>query len=199
MKPHFNTLALDQLLADSVANVQSIQQQIQTDSFATSNAITPSLQPQYGLVPDGSPVSPEINNMVEQSTDGKTVDYTRVYSQLQRLIQQGNIALQVLGSIDPDVSGVEVASATASLMNAIKGCVAEFTKVHGQHIKHQQTIELLQIKHQMKMQQLKLKTELYNKKNGIEETSEPVQLVPWQTESMLGYLNYIKQNKKESE
>jgi hypothetical protein len=37
--------------------------------------------------------------------NGGSVDYNRVYGQLERLIENGNIALEVIGAIDPDVSG----------------------------------------------------------------------------------------------
>ena len=39
-------------------------------------------------------------------------------------------------------------------MNAIKNCVAEFTKIHMQHIKFQQKLELMRINHEYKMQEL---------------------------------------------
>lgn len=207
MKQKFNAAALDQLLNQSMQNISNINSQLQQD--ANTNFALPvaaydfndqldDYQSQQGIVPNSISVNPDINQMVNGSSNGQTVDYKRVYSQLERLIQQGNIALQVLSAIDPDVSGVQVATATATLMNAIKGCVAEFTKIHSQHIRYQQSLETMRIKHDYRIQQMKLRSTLYNKNKEQQNTTESVSMVPWQTESVLGYLKYLNEQKTES-
>jgi hypothetical protein len=115
---------------------------------------------------------------------------------LERLIENGNIALQVLGAIDPDVSGMEVAASTASLMNAIKNCVAEFTKIHMQHIKFQQTLHLIEVKHNYKMAELKMRKDLYSNNNTETDISnKPESLIEWETEGAFGYMKYLKDKK----
>lgn len=153
------------------------------------------------LIPDNS-VSPQIANMVNQK-DGLTVDYSRVYSQLEKLIENGNVALQIIAAIDPDTSGVQVGSTTASLMNAIRGCVSEFTKIHLQHIKFQQTLQMMQIKHQYKMEQIAKRNQAFKDNNSIEisATNAPVGngnnvMVPYNTENVIDYIQYIKQQKQ---
>ena len=143
--------------------------------------------------------------MVNQKT-GASVDFSRVYKQLEKLIQNGNIALEVLAAIDPDVSGGQVSSSTASLMNAIRGCVQQFTKIHLQHIKFQQTLQMMQIKHRYKMEQIAKRNQAFkNKDDAIDITissnndgkKDGNVLVPFNTENVLDYMNYLKQQKAE--
>ena len=158
------------------------------------------------LIPDND-VSPAIANMVNQKT-GATVDISRVYKQLEKLIQNGNIALEVLAAIDPDVSGGQVSSSTASLMNAIRGCVSEFTKIHLQHIKFQQTLQMMQIKHKYKMEQIAKRNQAFkNRDDAIDITSansttvkseNGTVMVPWNTENIIDYMNYLNKQKKGS-
>lgn len=91
-KQKFSPLALDQILTDAIEDTNNLQNELMFNEEQDED-----------IIPAPS-VSPTINNLVDQHTDGKTVDYNRVYSQLERLIENGNIALQVLGAIDPDVS-----------------------------------------------------------------------------------------------
>ena len=180
-KSNFSTKALDDLLADAME-----------DTVALKDEIT-----QYSNITPVPATAPGITNMIEQKT-GNTVDFARVYSELEKLIENGNVALQVLAAIDPDVSGSEVASATASLMNAIKGCMAEFTKIHMQHIKFQQQMQLEELKHKHKLEQIKAKG-LVTKEQSATDTFDvdagQVSLVEWETESVTKYINFLKNNK----
>ena len=191
MGKKFSVSDLDKLLSDAV-DVNEING-IHNELVSEDND---------ELLPDKS-VSPQIANMINQKT-GATVDFSRVYKQLEKLIQNGNIALEVLAAIDPDVSGGQVSSSTASLMNAIRGCVAEFTKIHLQHIKFQQTLQMMQIKHKYKMEQIAKRNQAFkNNDNSIEisATNAPVGngnnvMVPYNTENVIDYIQYIKQQKQ---
>lgn len=101
------------------------------------------------------------------------------------------------GAIDPDISGTDVASSTASLMNAIKGCVAEFTKIHMQHIKFQQNLQMMEIKHQYKMQELETKAKLYNKGEAAVTSIESTAMVEWETEGATEYMKFLAEKNKE--
>lgn len=93
--------------------------------------------------------------------------------------------------------GMEVAASTASLMNAIKNCVAEFTKIHMQHIKFQQTLHLMEVKHEYKMKEMKMRKELYSNSETI-ESNKPESLIQWETEGAFEYMKFLqKKNKKE--
>lgn len=184
MNKKFSPIALDQLLNDAIEDTKELQNEITTD---TSDDVIP-------LAP---PVSPQINNLVDQQNQGATVDYSRVYGQLERLIENGNIALQVLGAIDPDVSGVEIATATASLMNAVKNCVAEFTKIHMQHLKFQQMLQAMKVKHDYKMEEIQMRRDLYN---GTATTmnNKPTELIEWEAEGATEYIKFLQnKNKKD--
>lgn len=186
-KQKFSPLALDQLLSDAMDETEEIKNELYYDE-------------EDDIVPAPS-VSPQINNLVKGNDGiGGQVDYARVYSQLERLIENGNIALQVLGAIDPDVSGIEVATSTATLMNAVKNCVAEFTKIHMQHIKFQQTLQMLELKHKYKMLEMEKRKEIFSAKSG-ESTgiinSGTQELVEWETESATEYTKWLmNKNKK---
>ena len=156
------------------------------------------------LIPEDD-VSPAIANMVNQKT-GASVDFSRVYKQLEKLIQNGNIALEVIAAIDPDVSGGQISSSTASLMNAIRGCVQQFTKIHLQHIKFQQTLQMMQIKHRYKMEQIAKRNQAFKNKDdaidirGANSTTVKSEngnvMVPWNTQNIIEYMNYLNKQKK---
>jgi hypothetical protein len=85
---------------------------------------------------------------------------------------------------------MEVAASTASLMNAIKGCVAEFTKIHMQHIKFQQNLQMMEIKHQYKMQELEARNKIYNKNDNL-NSSDSTAMIEWETEGATEYIKFL--------
>ena len=190
MKKKFSVSDLDQLLSDAV------------DTEELTNIKNELVQEEKDQLVPADSVSPQIANMVNQK-NGLTVDYSRVYKQLEKLIQNGNIALEIIAAIDPDVSGGQIGNTTASLMNAIRGCVSEFTKIHLQHIKYQQTLDMMKIKHQYKMEQIAKRNQAFkNRDDAIDITSTPTikngnVLVPYNTENVIDYIQYVKQQKQE--
>ena len=181
-KQKFNPLALDSILNDCMEDTEQLKNEITCAPAYADDDIVPA--------PD---VSPALNNLVKN--DGTSVDWNRVYSQLERLIENGNIALQVIAAIDPDVSGAEVAGSTATLMNAIKGCGAEFTKIHMMHLKFQQSMQLMELKHQYKMKEMEMRKSLYSKdsNNSVQTiNSEKVtEMVEWETDGVMDYINFL--------
>lgn len=189
MGKKFSISDLDSILGDAIDGneLNNLQNEIKSDEDEE-------------LIPDNS-VSPQIANMVNQR-DGLTVDYSRVYKQLERLIENGNIALEVLAAIDPDISNGQVGSTTASLINAIKNCVAEFTKIHLIHIKYEQALRMEDIRHKHKMEELEKRESIINARNGnntIDVNPESVDkqngnvLIPFNTENVMEYMNYLRQ------
>ena len=187
-KQKFNALALEELLSNCTEQTEQLTQQI--------------AQSDYEDLPIAAPVSPNVANLVNKE-NGATVDHNRLYGQLEKLIENGNIALEILGAIDPDVSGMEVASATATLMNAVKNCVAEFTKIHMQHIKFQQQMQMMELKHRYKMMELEKRKEIYASKSGdvthkfnTDSNGTVTDIVEWETENMFSYFEWQQQNEK---
>ena len=183
----FTPMALDQILNDAMEDTKNLQNELKTNNYEEDD-----------IVPAPA-VSPQINQLVDQQSDGAQVDYNRVYGQLERLIENGNIALQVLGAIDPDISGVEIANATASLMNAIKNCVAEFTKIHLQHLKFQQMLHAMKVKHDYKMEEMQMRRDLYNGNVTTIKGDKPTDLIEWEAEGATEYIKFLqnKNNKKD--
>jgi hypothetical protein len=93
--------------------------------------------------------------------------------------------------------GMEVASSTASLMNAIKNCVAEFTKIHLMHLKHQQMLEAMRIKHEYKMLEMRERKALYSNESGATiNSNEPKSLIEWETEGATEYIKFLQEKNK---
>ena len=75
-KQKFSPTALDQLLSDAMEDTNQLQNELKTNEYQEQDDVLP--------VP---PVSPQINQLVNKISQGATVDYSRVYSQLERLIE----------------------------------------------------------------------------------------------------------------
>ena len=75
-KQKFSPTALDQLLSDAMEDTNQLQNELKTNEYQEQDDVLP--------VP---PVSPQINQLVNKTSQGATVDYSRVYSQLERLIE----------------------------------------------------------------------------------------------------------------
>lgn len=150
MKNKFSAFALDQLIKDCTGQVDEISTEL--TAYDSSEVI--------------SAGNPNTSNLIENST-GASVDFNRVYSQLEKLIQNGNNALQLLASLQPDGIQPGTMAATASLMNAIKNCISQFTKIHSIHIKHQLALQLQKQKQQNKKQLILLKQDLKTSKQQI--------------------------------
>ena len=100
------------------------------------------------------------NNII--SSDGDSVCYSYIYKKIGDLVDTGNASLQMLQSIDPDVTDPSMLAATGSLINSIRGCISEFTKIHNQYIRLQQAIKLEKIKLDHKKELIKFRTDLRN-------------------------------------
>ena len=154
----FSAFALDQLIKDCTGEVDQISTEL--SKYDSSQVI--------------SSGNPDTSKLINQET-GASVDFSRVYSQLQKLIQNGNNTLQVLSSIQPDGFDIGIMAATATLMNAIKNCVSQFTKIHSMHLKYQMALDLQQKKQQHKKQIIMLKNDLKTSKQQIETQDVPLQ------------------------
>lgn len=80
-------------------------------------------------------------------------------------------------------------------MNAVKNCVAEFAKIHMQHLKFQQQLELLDRKHQYKMKEMVTRKEIYANENSS-DIDKPKDLISWDTDGAVGYLQFLKNKQK---
>jgi len=101
--------------------------------------------------------------------------------------------MELLQSIDLDVSNPATLGATASLMNSIKGCIAEFTKIHQQYIKFQHAVELEKMKHEMKKDLIRYRKDVAEGKN-VDGTKQN-DLIEFGSTDLLDFIE-MKKNKK---
>lgn len=177
MSTNFSAFDLDQLINDCTGQVDQVSQQLQT--YKDSQ-----------IIPAGNPSTKDLIN-----NSGLTVDFNRVYGQLQKLIENGNAALETLAAIDPDTIQPATLGATATLMTAIKNCIAEFTKIHAIHIKHQLALDMENIRQKNKIQLMQIKQNLKQKKNDI----QTAQLNQFSDNTTADIFRYLQQQKEKRE
>ncbi len=169
----FTPVSLDSLINDVAGSVSELNEELTTYDSEETNVVDPS-----------------INNMINQK-HGMTVDFKRTYAQLEKLIENGNNALQIIQAIDPDVSDPSTLGSIATLMNAIRGCITEFNKIHLQSIKYQQTRDLLELKHQHKLDEINAKTQ-HN--NDINDEDDVQVMQNWNSNEMLQFMKWKKEH-----
>lgn len=178
MQKKFNAFDLDQLIDDCTGQVDNISEELSTyDNTQVSQG------------------DPQINNLM--NTTGAEVDFVRVYQQLQKLIQNGNNALQVLAAIQPQQIQPGTMAATATLMNAIKNCISEFTKIHAIHIKHQMALDLQNQRHKNKKQLFEMK--LNSKQNSTQNIQTQTPLHQFSDKTTRDIFIYLQQEKQKRE
>lgn len=125
------------------------------------------------------------NKMIQQNKD---VDVDKVYGELASLISIGNDILKSAKyavEVDPTAEGI--LAGTASMLNAIKDTVKEFSKIHMQNLRFNQQIELEKIKQRGKEKLLKMR--------GTDEAeTDTMELVPFNQEDVIA--NLISEQKK---
>ena len=167
---HFTPIALDNLINEVAGSTEKIHDELAEYENNNSNV-----------------VNPEINNLVDQHS-GMSVDFKRTYAQLEKLLENGNEAMDLIKAIDPDVTNVDTIHAITSLINSLRAVTAEFNKIHLQTIKYNHTLNLLEVKHQHKLKEIEAK-------NAI--TSEKVidaQVMPeWDSVQMQEFMEWKKQ------
>ena len=134
------------------------------------------------------------NDNTNQPQQNTNVD--SVYSELKKLIENGNSALDSLKYVILSNPEPELVDSMASLINAIKDTLKEFTKIHLQNIKHQQHKEIEEIRIKAKKEMLQLKIDetkkLLQNKNG--EQNNTTNLLAYTQEHVINALNKCKNN-----
>lgn len=104
------------------------------------------------------------------------------------------MTLQLLQSIDPDVTNPATLGATASLMNSIRGCISEFTKIHQQYIKFQNMLQLEQIKLENKKAIIKYRKDLADGKTG--DNSQQTDLFEVKSTTLLDFVEFQREKEE---
>ena len=147
-------------------------------------------------LPDESKTWAEAKSVVNK-TYGNTVSFDYVYKKIGQLIDNGNMTLQLLQSIDPDVTNPATLGATASLMNSIRGCISEFTKIHQQYIKFQNMIQLEKIKLENKKEILRYKKDLVDGK--LDSNVKSTDLFEIKSNTLLDFVEYQREKENKNE
>ena len=147
MSNKFSPIALDNLINEVAGSINDIDEEL---AEYKSNEVVA--------------IDPAIDKLVDQKS-GMTVDFKRTYSQLEKLLENGNNAMTLLQAIDPDVSSPDTVHAMTSLIVALKSVIAEFNKIHLMNIKYNQALNLLEIKHQHKLKEIELKNSISSEKS----------------------------------
>lgn len=176
----FTAFDLDQLINDCTGQVDQVSQQLSTYK-------------DQQVIPCGNPQTKDLID-----TTGLSVDFSRVYNQLEKLIQNGNAALQVLAAIDPDTIQPGTLTATATLMSAIKNCLSEFTRIHSIHIKHQLALDMEAVRQKNRIQLMQVKQNLKEKKTEDIQTAELSEFSDKTTADIFRYLRQQKEKRENS-
>jgi hypothetical protein len=157
-KQTFSTSSFDKLINDSIIESDQLKNQLQTVNLNGDISFNNTDIDDY--LPENDKAFSEKNNII--SDEGDSVCYSYIYKKIGDLVDTGNASLQMLQSIDPDVTDPSMLAATGSLINSIRGCISEFTKIHNQYIRFQQAIKLEKIKLDHKKELTKYRTDLRN-------------------------------------
>lgn len=196
-KQTFNTASLNQLISDSVNEADQFKNQLQhiNDTCANVDFSDSDISDDY--LPENEKTFAEKKDIINPTT-GASISYSYIYKKIGDLIDTGNTSLQMLQSIDPDVTDASVITSTASLINALRGCLTEYTKIHHQWVKYQQQIKLEEIRLAHKKDIIKFRKEL--NESGNENISSVNSLIEIGSLDLVEFLNWKKEkenNKKE--
>jgi hypothetical protein len=98
----------------------------------------------------------------------------------------------MLQSIEIDVADPALLGQTATLINSIKGCISEFTKIHQQWINFNQRVKLEEIRLKNRMKLIKYKNDVIN---GTDETSinNKTDMIEVKTADLIEFLQWKKE------
>lgn len=173
-KTSFTTTDLDKLIDESVEEVDQIKNELQ--GINPSDVSYDEDQDEDEFLPNDDKTFLQKGDVLDKAS-GDKISYSYVYKKIGDLIDIGNAQLQVLQSIDPDVTDPALLNSATSLINAIRSCIAEFTKIHQQWIRYQQVVSLEKMKFANKIELAKFRNELRsNNENKVQEAQPMMEL-----------------------
>lgn len=197
-KTHFTPSMLDKLVDESIADADQLTDELRNVDLTSDEFGIENLNNEDDYLTENDIAWSENKHIVDHSSEGGKISYDYVYKKIGQLIDHGNAALQVLESIDPDVTNPATLGATASLLNSIRGCISEFTKIHQQYIKFTQMIELEKLRHKNKKDIIVFRRKVNNGQLEEEEAT-PTELIETSSTQMIDFLNFQKAQKEAEE
>jgi hypothetical protein len=189
-KQTFSTSSFDKLINDSIIESDQLKNQLQTVNLNGDISFNNTDIDDY--LPENDKAFSEKNNII--SDEGDSVCYSYIYKKIGDLVDTGNASLQMLQSIDPDVTNPGTLGATASLLNSIRGCISEFTKIHQQYIRFQQTLQLEKIKLENKKELIKYRRAVNN--GQLESEVSPTELIETSSTDIMNYIAFKKEQEE---
>lgn len=190
----FTSTALDKLINESIEEADQFEEELKKIDATNLTMDDVSFPTEDPSVVDTEKSWSETNNLIDKET-GDAIAFNYVYRKIADLIDNGNATLQMIQSIDFAEIDPSLLGATASLMNSIKGCIGEFTKIHQQWIKFNQTIALEDKRLENRKKYLKYKTELQNESNNA-NMPQATELVDVKTSELVEYLQWKKEKEE---
>lgn len=189
-KPTFNTTSLDQLINESVADADQFKNQLQTVNATGADLDFANAEIQDDYLPDEDKTFAEKKDALNNET-GDSISYNYVYRKIGDLVDTGNTSLQMLQSIDPDVTDSKLLVAAATLMNAIRGCLSEYTKIHQQWVRFQQTLKFEEIKQNNKKEIIEYRKAVAT--GQLDKKADAAQLYELSSTDLIEFLQWKKE------
>ena len=192
-KNTFTTFDLNKLVDESINEADEIQAELKT---IDENQLTFPAEEEESddYLAESEKTFGETKNVIEKDT-GSAISFNYVYKKIGDLIDKGNTSLDMLQAIDLDVADPALIGQAASLMNAIRGCISEFTKIHLQWVRFNNALKIEQQRLANKKELLRFKNNLANGTEGQAQASNLVEVTP---SEIIEFLNWKKQ-KEEAE
>lgn len=191
-KNTFTTTGLDKLIEESISEADQFKEELQSINDNEIDLV--GLEEEDDYLPDEDKNFLQKGEVIKHTGDG--IAYSYVYKKIGDLIDTGNASLQVLQSIDPDMTDPGILTATGTLINSIRGCIAEFTKIHQQWLRFQQQMKLQDRRLENQKKLLEFKEQLRN--GTLNKTAEAEQLHQLGSNELIEFLRW-KKEKEENE
>ena len=190
----FTSLALDKLINESLADADDFEEELKKID-ETQLVISDDKNSDDDYLEQSDKTWGETKNIINK-TDGSSVSFNYVYQKIADLIDNGNAAMQMLQSIDLDVADPQLITSTATLINSIKGCISEFTKIHQQWVRFNQVLKLEQIKFENKKRLMKYRNDLNNGTDEEKTGTSPTDLIEVKTGDLVEFLQWKKEKEQ---
>lgn len=196
MKQQFSTSSLNNLIDESIENADQLKNELQTINSNETEINFADLNDDDYLPENDKPFA-EKRDIIDHK-EGDSVSYSYIYKKIGDLVDTGNASLQMLQSIDPDVTNPQMLAAIGSLINSIRGCISEFTKIHQQWIRFQQTLKFEKIKQENKKELIKFRKAVST--GSLEEGQQVSELFELGSTDLIEFLQWKKEKEtKEKE
>ena len=191
----FTSLALDKLINESLADADDFEEELKKID-ETQLVISDDKNSDDDYLEQSDKTWGETKNIINK-TDGSSVSFNYVYQKIADLIDNGNAAMQMLQSIDLDVADPQLITSTATLINSIKGCISEFTKIHQQWVRFNQVLKLEQVKFENKKRLMKYRNDLNNGTDEEKTGVSPTDLIEVKTGDLVEFLQWKKEKEEQ--